>query len=94
MAGKSTTSIKLEDDLRERLNHLAESRQRSPHWLMRQAIGEYVEREELREQFKRDAEAAWEDYQKTGLHLTGEEVEAWLEKIANGEDGELPEWHE
>ena len=93
MAAKSTTSIKLEDELRNRLNHLAESRQRSPHWLMRQAIGEYVEREESREQFKRDAEDSWKDYQETGLHLTGDEVEAWLEKVANGEDAELPEWH-
>ncbi len=94
MPAKSTTSVKLEDDLRDRLNHLATARQRSAHWLMRQAIGEFVEREEKRERFKLDAEEAWEDYQATGLHLTGEEVEAWLEKIANGEEAELPEWHE
>lgn len=94
MAGKTTTSIKLEDDLRDRLNHLATSRQRSAHWLMRQAIGEFVEREERRERFKRDAEQAWEDYQTTGLHLSGDEVEAWLEKRARGEDAELPEWLE
>lgn len=94
MATKSTTSIKLEDDLRDRLNHLAAIRQRSAHWLMRQAIGEFVDREERRERFKRDAEEAWEDYQATGLHLTGEEVEAWLEKQAAGDDPKMPEWHE
>jgi len=93
MAAKSTTSIKLENDLRERLNHLAETRQRSPHWLMRQAIGEFVDREERRERLRVEAEEAWEHYQATGLHLTGEQVEAWLEKLANGEDAELPEWH-
>lgn len=91
MARKSTTSIKLEDDLRDRLNHLATSQQRSANWLMRQAIGEFVEREERRERFKHDAERAWEDYQATGLHLTGEEIEAWLERRAKGDDAELPE---
>ena len=51
---------------------------------MREAIAQYVEREEKREALKGDALRAWEDYQRTGLHLTFEEADAWLEKLEAG----------
>ncbi len=72
------TSIKLDDDLKGRVQELADARQRSAHWLMREAIKQYVEREEKREAFKRDALRAWEEYQATGLHVPADEVENWL----------------
>jgi len=64
------TSVKLDDDLKSRIQHLAEVRHRSSHWIMREAIRDYVEREEKRESFKQDALRAWEAYQENGLHLT------------------------
>jgi predicted transcriptional regulator len=87
------TSVKLDDDLKSRIQHLAELRQRSAHWIMRQAICDYVEREEKREAFKQDALHAWEAYQENGLHLTLEEADAWLAKLEAGEDAELPKCH-
>ncbi len=42
-----TTSLKLDGKLKSRLQKLAEARRRSAHWLMRDAIEQYVEREEL-----------------------------------------------
>jgi hypothetical protein len=47
-----------------------------------------VDREEKREQVRRDALAAWNDYQATGLHSTEEETDAWPTKLAAGEDAE------
>jgi predicted transcriptional regulator len=85
-----TTSLKLDAQIRERVRRLASSRRRSPHWLMREAIEEYVEREEKREQFRRDALAAWDHYQTTGLHVTGEEADAWLAKLESGKDSRPP----
>ncbi|WP_136067993.1 CopG family ribbon-helix-helix protein [Modicisalibacter radicis] len=82
------TSIKLDDDLKGRVQHLADARRRSAHWLMREAIEQYVEREERREAFKQDTLKAWEDYQTTGMHATAEEVEQWL--ASWGSDNELP----
>jgi len=64
----TATSIKLDDELKGRVQHLAEARRRTSHWIMREAIAQYVEREEKREAFKQDALRAWEDYQRTGLH--------------------------
>ncbi|MDZ7852218.1 MAG: CopG family ribbon-helix-helix protein [Halomonas sp.] len=82
------TSIKLDDDLKGRVQQLADTRQRSAHWLMREAIEQYVEREERREAFKRDTLKAWEDYQATGMHVTADEVRQWL--ASWGTDEELP----
>ncbi len=53
-----TTSLKLDPELRGRVQRLADARRRSPHWVMREAIAEYVVRAERREQFRADAGAA------------------------------------
>ncbi|HSH48497.1 MAG TPA: CopG family ribbon-helix-helix protein [Halomonas sp.] len=87
------TSIKLDDDLKSRVKNLATERRRSPHWIMREAIAQYVEREEKREAYKKDAFNVWEDYQRNGLHLTLEEADAWLAKLEAGEDVEMPACH-
>ena len=87
------TSVKLDDDLKNRLQDLANARRRTPHWIMREAIRDYVEREEKRETFKQDALNAWKSYQENGLHLTLEEAEVWLAKLEAGEDVELPKCH-
>ena len=87
------TSLKIDDTLKGRVQQLANQRRRSPHWIMLEAIQQYVEREEKREAFKQDALRAWEDYQRTGLHLTLEEADAWLAKLEAGEDAELLKCH-
>ena len=50
------------------------------------AISQYVEPEEKREALRQDAVKAWNEYRETGLHVTGDEITAWLETW--GEDGE------
>jgi predicted transcriptional regulator len=50
-------------------------------------------REEGREQLRQDALAAWNDYQATGLHLTEEEADTWLTKLAAAENAEAPGCH-
>jgi len=90
MPTASTTSLKLDVEIKERVQRLALARRRSPHWLMREAIEEYVEREEKRERFRRDALAAWAHYQTTGLHVTAEEADAWLAKLEAGKEAAPP----
>ena len=93
MPATSTTSLKLESELKERVQRLASARRRSPHWLMREAVEQYVAREEKREQLRQDALAAWNHYETTGLHVTAEEADAWLAKLEAGDDAEAPECH-
>ncbi|WP_404406326.1 CopG family ribbon-helix-helix protein [Pelagibacterium halotolerans] len=87
------TSVKIDDDLKARIQTLAGQRRRSAHWIMREAIREYVEREEARESFKQEALASWAHFQETGLHLTGEEVFAWLDTWGTDEEQDAPECH-
>jgi predicted transcriptional regulator len=94
MPTPSTTSLKLDVEIKERLQRLASARRRSPHWVMREAIEQYVEREEKQEQFRQDALAAWNHYQTTGLHATAEEADAWLAKLEAGKDAALPKCHD
>ena len=90
MPNPSTTSLKLDVEIKERVRRLASARRRSPHWLMREAIEEYVEREEKREQFRQDALTAWAHYQATGLHVAAEEADAWLAKLEAGKNAAPP----
>jgi Predicted transcriptional regulator len=88
-----STSIKIPGELRERLQSLAESRQRTPHALMIQAIENFVSREEKREAWRQEGIAAWEEYQRTGLHLTNAEAKEWLSQLAAGDNVEPPKCH-
>jgi len=94
MAATSTTSLKLDNELKERVQRLALVRRRYAHWVMREAVEQYVTREEQREQLRQDALAAWNHYQTTGLHATAEEADAWLAKLEAGEDAVAPECHD
>jgi predicted transcriptional regulator len=87
------TSLKLDPTTKERVQRLALARRRTPHWILREAVEQYVEREEKRERLRQDAQAAWAHYQATGLHATAEEADAWLAKLEAGEDAAPPQCH-
>ena len=83
-------AIKLDDDTKARVKRLADARQRSPHWLMREAITQYVDREEKREAFRQDTVQAWEAFRATGQHVTAEAADAWLAELELGKDVDPP----
>ena len=89
----SPIAIKIDADTKARVKRLATARNRTSHWLMREAISQYVEREEKREAFRQDGIKAWNDYRATGVHVTAEEADAWLAKLHAGQDAEPPECH-
>ncbi len=90
----SSTSVKLDSRTKQRVQRLAALRRRSPHWVLREAVEQYVEREEKREQFHQDALAAWNHYQATGLHVTAGEADKWLAKLEAGKDAPPPACHD
>jgi predicted transcriptional regulator len=87
------TSITIDDALKARVQRLAGLRQRSAHWIMREAITQYGAREEARESFKQEAMASWTAYQETGRHLTRPEVRTWLNTWGTDAETALPECH-
>lgn len=89
----SPTSIKLDDEMKERVQHVADSRKRTYRWIMREAIAQYVEREEKREALRQDTLKAWEEFRETGLRATAEEVDRWLASWGTEEEEPAPECH-
>ena len=94
MPTSPTTTLKIDPKLKERVQKIAASRRRSAHWVMREAVEQFVVREEKREQLRLDALAAWEAYQATGLHTTAEEADAWLAKLDDGKAAAPPKCHD
>ena len=94
MPTTSSTSVKLDSRTKQRVQRLAAMRRRSPHWVLREAVEQYVEREEKREQFRQDALAAWNHYQATGQHVTAAEADKWLAKLEAGKDAPPPTCHD
>lgn len=73
------TSLKLDKIMVAKVQHLAEVKHRSMHWIMCEAIRKYVEKEEQKESFRQEAIESWNHYCETGKHLTLDEVKEWLD---------------
>lgn len=87
------TTLKIDPDTKARVQRLAEARHRTPHWLLLEAVRQYVEREEKRDAFRQEALQAWNDYHENGQHVTGEEVTAWLETWGDSNEQAAPSCH-
>ena len=94
MPAMRSVAVELDVDVHARVRELANAQNRSAHYLMREAITEYVDREEKREAFRKETLAAWSAYEARGQHLTGQEAEAWFAELEAGHDVEPPECHD
>jgi predicted transcriptional regulator len=93
MAVQHATTIKIPVATRERIQVLANMRKRSAHSLLLEAIETFVDREEKREAWRQEGLRAYAEYQVAGLHLTGEEMDAWLAQLEAGDEVEPPVCH-
>jgi predicted transcriptional regulator len=89
-AAARPVAIKIDADTKARVKRLADARQRTPHWLMREAITQYVDREEKREAFRQDTLQAWEAFRATGQQVTADQADAWLAQLEQGNDVDPP----
>lgn len=87
---KTTIGVKVDEATRDRLRALAQARNRTPHWMMRTALLEYLEREEQAERERVDDAARWERYVLTGEAVPHEQVREWLGGLAEGRDTGCP----
>ncbi len=67
--------------------------ERTPQKLISQMIDKYVDGEERRAQFLRDAVQVLDEYRVRGLRATSREVIAWLEAWDDEDDSEGPSCH-
>jgi predicted transcriptional regulator len=61
---------------------------------MREAIEQYVEREEQCEQLRQTMLAAWNEYRVTGQHVTAAEADAWMAQLEAGKHRDPPRPHD
>lgn len=81
-------AVKLDARTQERLQNLGHKRDRSPHYLMKAAIENFLDREEALEREKEDDQERYERYLLTGEAVPQEKVVTWLESLSQGH--ELP----
>lgn len=78
----TTVGVKLDKETRARLKKLGDAKQRSAHWLMKDAISRYLDAEERYEQEKLEDEVRWQRYLETGNAIPHEEVKLRLDEMA------------
>jgi predicted transcriptional regulator len=83
--GSTTLGIKLDQETRDRLRKLGETKDRASHWLVKTAIIEYLNREERAEQERCEDAERWERYQTTSHFVGNEDAMDWLDALARGE---------
>ncbi len=83
-------SVKLKSQDRDRLKHLAEARKRTPHWLAKEAITQFLEREEAVECFRQESLGAWKEFQRSGESVSNEQVMDWLDSWEAEDEIETP----
>ena len=93
MQTTTSTTVKLAPEVKARIESLADIRKRSVHSLMVEAIERYVTREEQREELRQAGIAAHEHYKRTGLHLTNDEVRAWIDRLRQDKSEPIPKCH-
>jgi len=79
----TTVGVKLDGETRARLKRLGDTRQRSTHWLMKEAIARYLETEERYELEKAEDLARWRRYVETGIAIPHEEATVRLTALTN-----------
>ncbi|MFW8601413.1 CopG family ribbon-helix-helix protein [Desulfobacterota bacterium M19] len=89
----SPTTIKLDINIKSRVQALAKARRRTTHSLLLEAVESFMEREEKQEALRQDAIRVWKEYEMTGLHVTHEEADNWMQKLEKGQNAETPECH-
>ena len=86
----STTTIRIDEDLKARISAAAERAGKTPHAFIVEAIARTVEQAELDEEFQRVAEARWAKLLASGKTVPWGDAKAWLEARARGEGARKP----
>jgi len=86
-------SIRIRKDQKIRLSAIAEARDRTAHALAIKALDEFIEKEEARLVYERQAVAAYENLQTTGLHVTADELKTWAKSLNTAEPKQMPICH-
>jgi predicted transcriptional regulator len=80
----STTTIRLEEDLKARIAAAAEREGKTSHAFILDAIAHTVEQSELEDEFHRIADERWAKVRASGKTVPWDDARAYLEARARG----------
>ena len=86
----STTTIRLPEDLKTRLDSLAAADGKSTHAFMVEALARAAELRERQLGFDAEVQERWKHLQRTGLVLAHDEVKAYAVALAAGKKPRRP----
>jgi predicted transcriptional regulator len=86
----NTTSLKLPDELKEKVTELAQGVAQTPHAYMVEAIAEKVERDGRRREFLEAGLEAQARFKRTGVVYSHKEVIGYVRKLAAGKKVRKP----
>jgi len=86
----NTTSIKLPDELKEKVSELAHGVAQTPHAYMVEAIAEKVARDEKRRDFLESGLESASRYKRTGIVYAHEDVMRYARARAAGKKARKP----
>lgn len=86
----STTTIRLEEDLKARVAAAAERTGKTAHAFILDAIAQTVEQSELDDEFHRIADKRWANILATGKTVPWEEARSYLEARSRGKRPRKP----
>ena len=86
----STTTIRIEDELKARVSVAAERTGISAHAFIIDAIAQRVDQPEMAEELRQVAEDRWTQLVTTGASVPWEDAQAYLQARARGERPRRP----
>lgn len=86
----TTTTIRMTDELKERIGDIAEHSGKTTHALILEAIAEKVEHEERRAAFDTLAEQRYQDMLASGKSVSWERMRAYLDDRLAGRSAPRP----
>ncbi len=85
----TVVSVKIAPPIKKRLQALGKIKQRSTHWLMKEAITNYLKLEEHEEQLKQETIQRWQEM-KEGKFLGNDKITEWLDRWGSDKEEERP----
>lgn len=86
----STTTIRIEDELKARIAAAAERAGKTAHAFILEAISQTVEQSELDDEFHRIADDRWAKLLVSGKTVPWDEAKSYLEARSRGERARRP----
>jgi predicted transcriptional regulator len=87
-------SLRIDASRKERLSRIALRQKRSSHSLAIEALYNFIEKKEAEENWNQSCITSLNEHLETGLHVTEEEVNKWMDSWGTNNELPPPQCHE